>query len=169
MSDGSQQHDRRGEDASRVVITVLGGVLVLVGLGMLVRQWFWPYFPLQQIWATVRGAGWGLGLIIIGIVAVVWTQRPGFKAPPRGAKIYRSRKNRMVGGVLGGLSEYLGIDATLLRLAYVALALMFEAWPAIVAYIAASIIVPEAPKEDGAAEWAPPAPPTPPAPPPPPA
>lgn len=38
-------------------------------------------------------------------------------------KLYRSRTNRMVGGVCGGLGHYLGIDPTFIRLFFVLLAL----------------------------------------------
>jgi len=38
-------------------------------------------------------------------------------------KLYRSRKNRIIGGVLGGLAEYLQVDVVLLRIIY--LLLMF--------------------------------------------
>ncbi|HHV71662.1 MAG TPA: PspC domain-containing protein [Clostridia bacterium] len=31
-------------------------------------------------------------------------------------KLYRSERNRKIGGVCGGLAEYLGIDATIIRL-----------------------------------------------------
>ncbi|WP_077619480.1 PspC domain-containing protein [Bacillus sinesaloumensis] len=31
-------------------------------------------------------------------------------------KLYRSSSNRMLGGVLGGLADYTGIDASLLRI-----------------------------------------------------
>lgn len=33
-----------------------------------------------------------------------------------GKKLYRSRKNRMLCGVCGGIGEYLNIDPTLVRL-----------------------------------------------------
>lgn len=32
-----------------------------------------------------------------------------------GKKLYKSRKNKMIGGVCGGLSEYLNIDVTIVR------------------------------------------------------
>ena len=57
---------------------------------------------------------------------------------------------------------------TVLRIAFVALALMLDAGPAIIAYIVASIIVPMEPKGPAAVP-APPEWPTPPAPPAPPA
>ncbi len=39
-------------------------------------------------------------------------------------KLYRSQTERMIGGVCGGLAEYLSLDPTLVRLAFVALALL---------------------------------------------
>lgn len=38
-------------------------------------------------------------------------------------RLYRSRSNQMIGGVCGGLGQYLKIDATLIRLFFVLLAL----------------------------------------------
>ena len=39
------------------------------------------------------------------------------------ARLYRSRKNCMIAGVCGGLGEYLGLDATLIRIFFLVLAL----------------------------------------------
>lgn len=39
------------------------------------------------------------------------------------AKLYRSRTDAMIGGVCGGLANYLGIDSTLVRLFFILLAL----------------------------------------------
>ena len=38
-------------------------------------------------------------------------------------RLYRSRTDQMIGGVCGGLSQYLKIDATIIRLLFVLLAL----------------------------------------------
>jgi phage shock protein C len=38
-------------------------------------------------------------------------------------KLYRSRTDSLIGGVCGGLGQYLGVDATLVRLIFVLLAL----------------------------------------------
>ncbi len=56
-------------------------------------------------------------------------------------KLYRSKKDQIVGGVCGGIAEYFGIDSTLVRLAFVLFALIEGA--GIIAYIIAWIIVPE--------------------------
>jgi len=36
-------------------------------------------------------------------------------------KLYRSRKDEMIAGVCGGLADYLGVDPTIIRLAFVIL------------------------------------------------
>ena len=56
-------------------------------------------------------------------------------------KLYRSRTERMLGGVCGGLGEYFNIDPTLVRLAFVAATLL--GGPGVVAYIILWIITPE--------------------------
>jgi phage shock protein C len=58
-------------------------------------------------------------------------------------KLYRSVKNKMLGGVAAGLGEYLTIDPTLVRLGFVALALM--GGPGIVIYIIMWLVVPPEP------------------------
>ncbi|OGL77294.1 hypothetical protein A3J43_00545 [Candidatus Uhrbacteria bacterium RIFCSPHIGHO2_12_FULL_54_23] len=55
-------------------------------------------------------------------------------------KLYRSRTNKMIAGVCGGLGEYLNIDATIVRLAFVLLTLMSGF--GVLLYIVLWIIVP---------------------------
>lgn len=59
-------------------------------------------------------------------------------------KLYRSN-NRMLAGVCGGIAEYFGVDATLIRLAYVLLSVFTVAFPGIIVYILAAIIIPSDP------------------------
>ncbi len=58
-------------------------------------------------------------------------------------RLYRSRNERMIGGVCGGLGEYFGIDPTLVRVLFVTFALIGGS--ALIAYIIMLIIVPEEP------------------------
>ena len=60
-------------------------------------------------------------------------------------KLYRSRKDRKIAGVCGGIGEYFDVDPTLIRLLTVALVLAMGS--GVLAYILAWIIVPEAPAE----------------------
>jgi phage shock protein C len=57
-------------------------------------------------------------------------------------KLYRSRKNRVIAGVMGGLGEYLDIDPTILRLLYIFVVILTAVFPGLIAYILAALIVP---------------------------
>lgn len=58
-------------------------------------------------------------------------------------KLHRSKKERMIAGVCGGLAEYFNADPTLIRLLWVVLTLFSGVAPGVIAYIIAWIIVPE--------------------------
>ena len=60
-------------------------------------------------------------------------------------KLYRSLTDKKICGVCGGLGEYFNIDPTLVRLAWVVLALC--AGSGLLAYIVAAIVIPEKPAE----------------------
>ena len=59
-----------------------------------------------------------------------------------GKRLYRSRKDRMICGVCGGIAKYFNIDPTLVRLAFVLISM-----GGILAYIVAAIIIPDDPEE----------------------
>ncbi len=65
-------------------------------------------------------------------------------------RLYRSRKNRMLGGVCGGIAEYFDIDPVIVRL--IAVALFFVGGSAVVAYIIALIVIPYEPLETAAGQ-----------------
>ena len=55
-------------------------------------------------------------------------------------RVYRSRLDRMVGGVCGGLGEYFEVDPTLIRLLFVLGTL--AGGPGVIAYLILLVIVP---------------------------
>ena len=57
----------------------------------------------------------------------------------------RSRKDRIIFGVCGGLAEYFGIDAVIIRLAFVVFTII--EWLGVLLYIILAIIIPEAKKK----------------------
>lgn len=57
-------------------------------------------------------------------------------------KLYRSKTNKIVSGVCGGIGEYFGIDPTLVRLVTVILAFA-TFFTVIIAYLVCAFIVPE--------------------------
>ena len=60
-------------------------------------------------------------------------------------KFYRSRANHSIAGVCGGLSEYFGIDATLIRI--LALVCIFAGGATLWLYLILWLVVPYEPKE----------------------
>ena len=61
-------------------------------------------------------------------------------------KLYRSRTNRMVSGICGGIAEYFNIDETLVRLAAALIMLASGVIPFVIVYFITAIIIPEAPE-----------------------
>jgi phage shock protein C len=55
----------------------------------------------------------------------------------------RSRSDRIVAGVCGGLAKWLDWDPTVVRVAYVAASLISAAFPGILAYIILWFVMPE--------------------------
>ena len=58
-------------------------------------------------------------------------------------KLYRSRDDRMIGGVCGGLGEFFGIDPTWMRLLFVLLTIFGGS--GVLVYLVMLLIVPEEP------------------------
>ncbi|MFO7300632.1 MAG: PspC domain-containing protein [Actinomycetes bacterium] len=64
---------------------------------------------------------------------------------PLSARLYRSRTDKILGGVAGGLGKYFGIDPVWFRLGFVVLTLAGAA--GIFVYIVSWVIIPEEPAE----------------------
>lgn len=65
-------------------------------------------------------------------------------------RLYRSKRDRILGGVCAGLGEYFDIDPSIVRLLWAALTLL-SLGTGIIVYIIAWILIPEQPGSDGAA------------------
>lgn len=61
--------------------------------------------------------------------------------------LYRSRTNKRLGGVLGGIAHYLQIDPTVVRLIFIVLLFLTSVVPLSLAYGAAYMLMPE--EKDG--------------------
>jgi phage shock protein C len=59
-------------------------------------------------------------------------------------KLYRSRNQRMLAGVCGGLAEYFNVDATLIRVLFLVLAVFGGS--GLVIYVVMWLIVPDVSK-----------------------
>ncbi len=54
----------------------------------------------------------------------------------------RSRKNRILAGVCGGLAEWLGWDPMLVRILYVVVSVLSSAFPGILVYLILWVLMP---------------------------
>jgi phage shock protein C len=123
-------------DTRRSLGLIGGGAIAVIGAWLLVRRLGFVPVALLDLW-------WRVALAL-----VIAASRGGlhFTGPRAGARLYKSRTDKWVDGVLGGLGHYLGIDPVLLRLAFIVL--LIAGWGAlIVAYIIMAIIVPREPEE----------------------
>jgi phage shock protein C len=58
--------------------------------------------------------------------------------------LVRSRRNRMIAGVCGGIAQSLAWDPTLVRLLYVFVSVISAAFPGILVYLVLWVVMPEA-------------------------
>jgi|APEBP8051073302_1049394.scaffolds.fasta_scaffold01111_5 phage shock protein PspC (stress-responsive transcriptional regulator) len=59
-------------------------------------------------------------------------------------KLYRSKSDKKIAGVCGGLGKYFGIDPTVIRIGFVLLALP-GGLPGVLPYLLLAIIIPQEP------------------------
>lgn len=148
------------EDRDSTGWVILGAVLIVAGLVLGARTLGILPWPFVEFWGFAMQARYGIGVVIVGILLIVWAQSGHrFSAPVKGTKLYRVREGKWLAGVLGGLAEYFQIDATWLRLAFIALVVMFNMGALVAAYIIMAIVVPEEPTAPAGGVVAAPAPP----------
>lgn len=138
-----ENHERRSDWTVVAAIALIGfGVWFL--LGNIFGSWW------QDAVRQFFRIAWPIALIVLGILLYIGSSRGGAHVGRTGTRLYRSRSDRMVGGVLAGIGQYFGIDPTIVRIAYAVLGLLAGVWPAIVFYIVAMIVIPEEPAGAGA-------------------
>jgi phage shock protein C len=59
--------------------------------------------------------------------------------------LYRSRRNRILAGVCGGLADWLGWSPTWVRFLFVLVSILSAGFPGTIVYIVMWIVVPKAP------------------------
>lgn len=70
--------------------------------------------------------------------------------------LYRSKQNRMIAGVCGGLGEFVGIDPTVVRFLSVLFGIMTGIIPFVLVYLIAIVVIPEDPNQTASTTQAPP-------------
>lgn len=125
-----------------------GGLLIVAGIFFLLRalgRYTHRYLPdlayyWDVVWGTVRGLALPAVVIGIGLLLIFGVTRRG--QVESGKRLTRSRQDRMIAGVCGGLGQYLKIDSTWVRLAFVLLT-VFTKGIGLILYLVAVLAVPE--------------------------
>lgn len=128
MADGGSKNSRNNRpDGKLNVATIamaIGILLVLFGLWQLAEKLLGTWYA--EIWiviSTVLSILWPLVIIAGGIVLVV-AARNGKLDIPADRKLNRSIRNKKIAGVCGGIAEYLGVDAAVVRVVTIVLAIL---------------------------------------------
>ena len=58
-------------------------------------------------------------------------------------RLERSRNDRMIAGVLGGIARRFGWNSTILRIVFVLVSILSAAFPGILVYLLAWLLIPE--------------------------
>ena len=58
-------------------------------------------------------------------------------------KKLRRSSNKMIAGVCAGIAEYLGLDVTLVRVAYVLLSIFSAGFPGLIVYLILMFVMPD--------------------------
>lgn len=58
-------------------------------------------------------------------------------------RLRRSRTNRMIAGVVGGIAEYLDVDPTVARVVFILVSVLSAAFPGMLVYLLLWLVIPE--------------------------
>jgi phage shock protein PspC (stress-responsive transcriptional regulator) len=131
---------------------VIGILLAVLGGWLLIDRIAAPVIaPLSWLLELIDKIALPAVLIAAGIALIMIASRRDIFTNKSGKKLMRSRDDRWIAGVLGGVAEHFGWDATLTRVIFILFALLTKGGTALVAYIIAAIIIPEAPASGVAA------------------
>ena len=84
----------------------------------------------------------------VAIGYFIWQYVAGKEKGMTKGRIHKSCRDRKLAGVCGGIAEWLGVDPTIIRVAWAALILGWGT--GILAYIACAVILPEGQPEETA-------------------
>lgn len=142
----NQKPSEDGESLIKDKTLFWGSLLIIVGVFLLLRQFglfytfnFW-HIPWQSVWAII--------LIIIGVILLFNRSREESeeRSKKTGTKrLYRSKTQKMIAGVCGGLAEYFEIDVSVIRILWI-IGTIISLGIGVVAYIVMVLVFPEAPE-----------------------
>lgn len=131
---------------------VIGGLLLGISLAVLIAIfWLWMIVhcitnprlkPMEKfLWVLVLIFAHLWGAIFYFILGR--RKRGGLQHPPS-ARLYRSRSDKLIAGVCGGVASYYKVDASVMRLAWLLITLLGGS--GILLYLICWIVIPKEPK-----------------------
>jgi phage shock protein C len=137
---------------------VIGLAFIIIGAAILLynttgQDWWLPWHWHHILHTHVREV-WPILLIALG----AWVLIRSYHTPKsessaesiaRSDKFIRSKSERMIGGVCGGLAEYWHVDATLVRIVWVLTSLFVNFLAGGLLYVLILVLVPEDSKQHG--------------------
>lgn len=161
MKDNPQQSFVAKKPQSTALYWGIG--LILLGFVLLSNRWDWDWYYFRPFhfhffrpWFFHWDRFWPIVLILFGIFYLIYVLRKNKEsgmeqveteatAPP--GKLFRSRDEKIIGGVCGGLAKNLNIDPVIIRILWVILSVATAVFFGIIVYIIWMIVVPEQPFE----------------------
>lgn len=62
-------------------------------------------------------------------------------------RLYKSKENKIIAGIIGGIGEYFNVDPVILRVIWIVVVAFTVFVPGIIVYLIAVFVVPDKPKE----------------------
>ena len=136
-----------------------GTVLIVIGLVFMFTTFRWFYFPFFHIrWEIVLATiliAVGIAVILFGTAGIISRKAPADEKPegeeekkpkPKEAveikRLYRSRDQRIIFGICGGLGKYFDLDPVLIRLVWLLLS-FFTGGAGFLVYLVLIFVIPE--------------------------
>ena len=157
MKDNPQQSFADKKPQSTALYWGIG--LVLLGFVLISNRWDWDWYYFRPFhfnffrpWFFHWDGFWPIVIILFGVFYLVYvlrknkesgTEQTRAETPPSVGKLFRSRTDKIIGGVCGGLAKNLNIDPVIIRIAWVVLSIATAVFFGIIVYIVWMIVVPE--------------------------
>jgi phage shock protein C len=127
-----------------------GGLLLLIGAVLLLNNFDVLPWRLEAIWRAFWALALPLALIALGVFLVLsftghapdWRQWRRLRASGSRLPLWRSRQDRVLSGVCGGLAAYLDIDSLVVRIGWVVLTVLTGGIVGLALYLLAVFFIP---------------------------
>lgn len=152
----SEADYQSSSDRNQTLWLIVGGVLILAGAAYLFDNFhFFPYGFQINRWGFDWDVVWPLLLIGLGIFYIIYISKEKKEKTTtsssgeakvniqNGKRLLRSKYDRKIAGVCGGLAIYFNIDPTIVRVLFVVLTLFAFNIFGVLAYFVMAIVVPE--------------------------